>query len=290
LSNPAPGRLASVHTERNRLTRGDWQPFAEHRQRVTELLIAATGSAQPTLCVLGAGNGNDLDLFELAKHFAQITLVDLDREAMEHCLARQVPDVQSRIELAGGMDVSGILAQLESWLDQPPSAEQIEMAIAAAAQPPSLPNLVAYDVVASSCLLTQLIDSVAGAIGPAHPRFPALVLAVRDAHLRLLSRLTVEGGMALLITDVVSSDTLPQLKTVPPGWLERLLAGAIEQRNFFVGVNPRALARQWQSIAPADQIELHRPWRWWLGTRAYAVCGLGLRKPAKTAAPSPIGI
>ena len=51
-----------------------WAGFADHRRRVSGLL--ATGPGR--LCVLGAGNANDLDLATLLEVHREVHLVDLD--------------------------------------------------------------------------------------------------------------------------------------------------------------------------------------------------------------------
>src|SRR5947209_20163185 len=66
-----------------------------------------------------------------------------------------------------------------------------------------------FDVVASTCLLSQLIGNAFHSIGEAHPRFPEVVRAIRLGHLRLLATLARPGGRVVLVTDVVSSDRSP---------------------------------------------------------------------------------
>lgn len=269
-----PNRLSNIHIDRNGRTRGDWQTFAPHRGRVTELIVDAADGANPSLCVLGAGNGNDLDLALLAERFGKITLVDLDRHALEHCRGSQPAQVAARIETLGEVDLCGLLEPLDRFDGDSAQFEQL----ITTAQRPEVAMPATYDVVASTCLLTQMIDSVVAAIGPQHPRFPELALALRDGHLRLLCDATSSGGTALLVTDFVSSDTVPPLNHVPDEQLETLAAQAIHERNFFMGVNPGVLARHMQSLA-GGRVELYPPWRWRMGNRAYAVCAIGMKKP-----------
>ena len=98
-------------------------------------------------------------------------------------------------------------------------------------------------MVASVCLLTQLTESVALAIGEQHPGFPELMLAVRNRHLRLLVEMAQPGGQICLVTDVVSSASFPGLPTVPPDQLAATLSRLIHQRNFFTGANPFVIHR-----------------------------------------------
>src|SRR5262249_19148251 len=64
----------------NASSRSGWERYAAHRRVVTSLLTSGTAGGR--LCVLGAGNGNDLDLPALLKAFREVHLVDLDAEAL----------------------------------------------------------------------------------------------------------------------------------------------------------------------------------------------------------------
>ena len=63
-------------------------------------------------------------------------------------------------------------------------------------------------------------------------------IAVRDKHLRDLVRLTRPGGTVVLVTDVVSTATAPDLPDIPPVNLERRMAELVAVRNFLTGANP----------------------------------------------------
>ena len=75
-------RVKDTHLQRNLSTRDCWDGYAHHRSVVTELLVRASSSDKSSLCVLGAGNCNDLDLQQLQHNFSEIHLVDLDDEAI----------------------------------------------------------------------------------------------------------------------------------------------------------------------------------------------------------------
>src|SRR5688572_29880794 len=94
--------------------------FAEHRRKLTTLVASPPGAStapEATLCVLGAGNCFDLELPELAKHYAKIHLVDLDAEALARARARQPKEVQARLVLHGKVDISGANTVLPAWRD-----------------------------------------------------------------------------------------------------------------------------------------------------------------------------
>src|SRR5437868_8579473 len=73
----------------SRQSRDAWERYAAHRRKIHALISAADCAPGGRLCVLGAGNCNDLDLQSLEREFAEIHLVDLDRDAIEDGIARQ---------------------------------------------------------------------------------------------------------------------------------------------------------------------------------------------------------
>jgi len=86
----------------------------------------------------------------------------------------------------------------------------------------------------------------------------------------------------VLVTDLVSSDTCAELRTVPDVELPPLLNQLIEARNFYHGVNPAVL----YSLLATDpllspqvtDLAASQPWRWDMGARVYAVCAFRFRK------------
>ncbi|HQU46173.1 MAG: hypothetical protein B7Z73_18805, partial [Planctomycetia bacterium 21-64-5] len=237
---PPPPRFAAEQARRNRARDGHWQASANHRNRVSECLLSLTHGTPGRLCLLGAGNANDLDLPRLLAAYGEVHLVDLDTEALQRGVARQLPDHDRRkLHLHGGTDVTGICDALETLngrLSQP--SADLEKLIQDAADPllPSLPG--PFDVVASVGIISQLIDAVVRAVPPTAPHFMELLLSVRSGHLRLLARLTAPGGRGLLITDFVSSATVPELATLAEADLAPLAERLAVERNFFHGLNP----------------------------------------------------
>ncbi|WP_146532375.1 hypothetical protein [Rubripirellula reticaptiva] len=272
---------ATVHFDRNRQSRNDWDSFADHRASVTGLIQAVgrrrdanAKSDDESLVVLGVGNGNDLDLPSLISRYRSTTLVDLDVEAIEYCRSRLPADVSAVVDTASPVDLSGVLGRLpacdenaskskwDTWLQQ--------------ARNPDPGSVPMGDVVVSTCLISQLLDTVICGLPPDHPQLADAMLAVRDGHLNLLSRLTKPGGTAILITDMVSSDTLPQLDRVSRFKLPKLVRAAVESQNFFTGLNPAVLMHK---LSPpendrAASTAIHGPWRWRLGPRLFAVIAI----------------
>jgi len=78
--------------------------------------------------VLGAGNGNDLDLQQLQPRFAEITLIDIDIEAVARMMARQPPEMRSALRSRAPVD----LCCLETILNAPAEQEALVLAEAIA--------------------------------------------------------------------------------------------------------------------------------------------------------------
>ncbi|MFG0263157.1 MAG: hypothetical protein ACF788_12265 [Novipirellula sp. JB048] len=271
--------ITDLHYRRNAATAGDRDGFAEHRRQVMNVILGAASSTRRRLCLLGAGNGNDLDLEILANQFEAICLVDLDPAALRHCVARLPSQLASRITLQPGIDVSGILPALNSLHAQPAmSPEQIAQLASRARTAPAQLELGRWDVVVSTCLVSQLIDSVVIALGADHPACDELILSVRDGHLGGLGAWTHKRGASILITDFVSSDTLPELPGIRETQLQSCVHHAVAQRNFFTGLNPAVLLARMRELGRHRNAtpQTHPAWRWTLGPRCYAVCAIEL--------------
>lgn len=278
-----PGHLAAGQVQRNVESRGRWDLFASHRREVTAQLTGGREAAAARLCVLGAGNCNDLDLAALLAAFREVHLADLDGEALADG-ARQV-EGRGELFLHGGAEVTGVLPLLEQLSPQTPADDPlIDECLRQAAESagPSLPS--PFDSVASVCLLSQLIESVAKTLGESHPRFWDFCQAIRLRHLRLLVELTAPGGWGALITDFVSSVSVPDLAEIAPQALAARLRQLVAERNFFHGLNPFVLEEMYRShpaLAPhVCQVSLAAPWRWDFGPRVYAVASIRFQKRA----------
>ena len=183
-----------------------WVAYAGHREIVTRLISSRTAES---LCVLGAGQCFDLDLPRLETHFDRITLVDIAPDEMKNGLTHQgVADSQTITTLEKDITES---EHLFEKLAATPTDDLIDRILE------SLSNDVGlhgpYDCVASTCILSQLILKIDQAIGHQHPRFVELIQAVRLAHVKTMLHSLKPGGAGLLVTDFVSSVSLPELIT-----------------------------------------------------------------------------
>jgi hypothetical protein len=254
-------RFAAIVRESNRQSRDAWTQYSGHRARVTGILTTSPTSCS-SLCILGAGNLNDLRLDQLLRLYAEVHLVDLDVAAVRAGLARQGLAQSEAIQVHGPIDLSGILDRLPTDHPEANAAESLRDLLAHhRCVVPGWP----FDVTVSAGLLTQLLQSVIDSSLP--PRDVAPVsLALRDKHLADLVRLTRPGGTLLLVTDVVSTTTAPQLLEAAPAELEDRMAELVASRNFFTGTNPYrivALLEEHDRFRGlVTDVRLLEPWLW----------------------------
>ncbi len=273
--------LSEEQFRRNELSRSAWDLYQPHRERVTQLLLQmAPAGKSSELCILGAGNCNDVDLNRLLEVVGRIHLVDLDANSLRGGLAAQQLGDDSHIELHGDVDLTGTFTELA----QLSPSSTIETVADLATR---LPQLTPFelpgrcDVVASIGLLSQLVELAAKCVGTAHAGFLRLTQALRTQHFRQLFELTKAGGQVLLISEIVSSDTAPEILSVPESQLAALTTRLINANNFFSGLNPGILLQSLQTderIAPQLQsLQIADPWLWPFVARTYVCCAIMAR-------------
>ncbi len=272
-----PPALLDYHRGNNRASAELGAHFADHRARLSALILGESGGG--TLALLGAGNCNDVDLPALAAAHDRVHLVDLDEEALRRARDRQPPEVAVRLALAPA-DLSGVFAELPRLRGKslPPErlqalpGEAVERVLAALPGP--------FDTVVSCCLLSQLMHSCYLGLGP-HPQLDDIGAAVAAAHLRALVALARPGGRIVLATDVVSSESYPLEEL----WGQRtpgaLLAHLEASGNYLSGTAPSSLRR----VLAARELPLEQPprlvepWLWRLdGNLTFLVYAFVLRR------------
>ncbi|HWE02194.1 MAG TPA: hypothetical protein VG326_07250 [Tepidisphaeraceae bacterium] len=261
----------------NRSTGGQWNLYASHRQALERLIVPAAPGGR--ICVLGAGNCNDLDLPWLLDAYAQVTLVDIDGGALTRGARFQKVENSPRLRLAGSIDLTGLADRLGAWSKKFSDAEEVDACIHLAAQPTE--KLAAelggpFDVVLSPCVLSQLLTPLRDTIKEAHRGFSPLLAAMRARHLRSMTDLLRAGGRGVFACDLFSSKILPDLARVPADQLPALMAKMIAGRKFFSGLDPASVAGALKcdsSIAPLiGKIRTATPWLWHMGlSKTYLV-------------------
>src|SRR3954471_11966982 len=187
--------LGDDQSRMNNSTRGQWDWYAAHRARIERLIVPQ--SRDQRICILGAGNCNDLDLKWLVQAYAQVHLVDIDPSALDRAVQRQgVPT--DRLTLHAPSDLTGIADQTATWTGRTVSEAEVDRAAqtAAASDLPSLTG-APFDLVLSPCVLSQLFCSVRDLLGKSHPAWPRLKTAIRARHLRTMIAMIKPTGRAV---------------------------------------------------------------------------------------------
>lgn len=264
--------------------------FHTHRKELTRLIIQHSPPHMGRLCVLGAGNCNDLDLSHLFNFYSEIHLVDLDREALLAGTASQSMKGFPNLHLHTGIDVTGVLETLSKWLPGQLNQEKIDQATIQVQNFFGLPFLGVFDTVVSTCLLTQLMDSVSSLCRT--ERLPwTMTQALRARHLRLLAELLTPRGTGILVTDFSSSDIFPELSKSPNKPLCVQMEELIRRRLYFSGTNPYTiqafLEKDPLTSSLVHQVQISQPWLWNLSTkRFFIVCAVNFQKKRQCLPPS----
>ena len=80
MTAPDADPISADQARQNLTTRNQWQLYASHRGEIEKLIVPDSRGRR--ICVLGAGNCNDLDLKWLSEVYGEVHLVDLDRTAL----------------------------------------------------------------------------------------------------------------------------------------------------------------------------------------------------------------
>ena len=245
-----------------------WSAFEPHRKRVCKILRDLTPGPNGRLCVLGSGRTTDLDLIELVKYYALIELYELDASITQQALVQRGFDGHPQVKAHEGVDVTRLA---EQWnLFRSSADEAILQTIVESSRQPT-PDLEQYDVVASTCLLSQILKHAVDCLtnsGLAQSvideYLPGILGGLRGQHLELLLDHTVSGGSAILITDLTSSEALPEMLSNNAN-LDQLLSTKVMQGNHFHGLGPRLISASTQSPQIANKLkkmQVSKPWVW----------------------------
>jgi len=283
-----PGKLDAAIADQiasNQSAIGHEASLAEHRARLTrEIAERAPASGRGRLCLLGAGNANDVDLDLLAERFAEVHLVDIDRDAVARAIARVPAPRSGQLVPHAPVDASGLFDRLETWSGAPPDAAALDGAVAAAVTRVASALPGPFDVVASCGLLTQLQLVLLQVVGDANAKFAELRTALNRAHVRTLGALLAPGGVALLATDLTSSEIYPPLIHVDGTVdLGKLMVDLLAAGSFIYAAHPGQLSSEMRRDPALKQAFAVRfpigPWIWRNGpTQALLVYALEIKR------------
>ncbi|HMO14137.1 MAG TPA: hypothetical protein PKD64_07365 [Pirellulaceae bacterium] len=259
------------------LEREAWQRAALHREMVTRVLTSRPPSGGK-LAVWGAGPCNDLALPVLHDWYSEIHLFDLNGLNVWNGVDRQGLAGVDWIHIHGNVDVSGVSKKLDALRGRAIRHEDIEAIIEELPRQTLNEYASQFDAVVSTCLLSQIIEHAIGIIGEDHPQMLDLIKALRAQHFMAMIDACKPGGMVALVYDLVSSVTLPAMIGTQGEDLKAVLNKAIQNQNFFHGMNPIAIADALKTdplIAPSvENLRGTEPWVWDAVSRYYAVAAL----------------
>jgi hypothetical protein len=251
----------------NRETGDLWERFRGHRQRVTaEILALAPGGDDARggrLCLLGAGNANDLDLEALAARFDEVHLVDIDPAALSRTTDRQSPAVRAKLRSHAPVDLSGLYHLLERRTRLASSDAMVTAGTAEVTR--QLPSEL--DVVASCCVLSQIAWALEHLASPDGRAVPTLEQALLRIHLRAILRIIRPKGAGLLVSDLTSSLFYPGLNELAPGEdLRALTQRLAAERAAYTVCNPElvrlTIHHDAELAVTCQPPMLGEPWLW----------------------------
>jgi hypothetical protein len=282
----------------------------------------------------GPGNCNDLDIPQLLADFGTITLVDIDNATTQQGVERQLLRSMSphdeeyndswrkRVVVSPSIDLSGAIAHTARWVedfDKAPPRHLYNAAIQAVQTPivmrdwlSSNDGIVApptavlgqggYDVAVSLCLLSQFASSFSLVLNSSKRMMDlvVLVVAIRNRHLSQLVQSLRPGGHGVMIIDMVSMDTLPELRLIgedqqhddghsscqekqeaAAAAIEQLTQKAEQTGNYFHGTKRIAVMQALQDEFGhlVDNVQLGPPWKWTLAAnKEYIVYSVVFRR------------
>jgi len=235
----ARDRELSRQVRSNRNAVRNFERFSEHRTRLTELVSRRSAAqAGARLCVLGAGNCQDLELERLAAHYREIHLVDLDGEALARAREQQPAATRDKLTLHPSVDLSQMLGQMERYRALSITPQEIVEHPNVASQAIARALGGGFDTVLSACILSQMQLSLLTELGDSHRLFGALSYTLTLTHMRTLSALTAPGGHVVFATDAATEQMAP-LAELDAGtdWLDLLRRLAVSQ-DLFSSLNP----------------------------------------------------
>ena len=293
--------LKRTQQQRNLDTLDADEQFEAHRQIVMRLIEASASEltqGEQSMCqavaLLGVGNGNDIDLSALASRFDKIHLVDVDDSAVMR-LVTDHPQIADSLWPHSPVDVAWPLLSLtsrdfrESADDADDNSVKVLQSLSNEEVETDIEN-ASCDVVVSLCLLSQLVGSLGEIIGDQHPALGNAIKAIRMGHLRRMLNLLRPGGIGVLISDVVSSDTAPEIESTAEAELDELVRKLVDSGNFFSGTNPAQILADLNILerlsGGPETAQVFDPWIWNPGPRRYAVTAIRFQKKRPVMADS----
>jgi len=281
-SPSAEARAKAALSAMNLRDPGNWDRYAPHRRRLMNAVC--TSKDRGNIGVFGAGNCADVDIETLSRAFKEIWLIDLDGAAIERARDALPSQLRERTHLCGELDMSGFLARLDEWGEGLPApAVLAPQAVLSARQ--NLQRIGrTFDVVLSTCVLSQLVGPYHRAWAMPGDDWLSLRAATTAVYLATLIGATRSGGEGFLAFDVLSSSSVPaiaQMSGQSGEELDAFVARGQEAGLFELSPDPGELVGQLQSPGLSSlvaELDVTAPWLWDIGGALQVVYGLTFRR------------
>lgn len=262
--------VAAHQAWQNRTTQHQWGFYDSHRRALEALIVPPMRGGR--ICILGAGNCNDLDLRWLTEVYREVHLVDLDSAALETAARRQKVESHPAIHRHAPIDLTGIATVVARWADITPTVEVIQRATQKVLEIPVYP-WGKFEMVLSPCMLTQTMNPVRNALRdkypPSHPARLAIRAALRLRHLRTIAALISTTGRGVLAIDLISTEKFADLPRVPREQLDDLMRTFVNDGRHYPGLDPASLTAVWRGDGSLSSHltppQFSPPWLWHLG-------------------------
>ncbi|HVR61370.1 MAG TPA: hypothetical protein VMU50_05690 [Polyangia bacterium] len=265
----------------NRQRTDAWTPYTSYREHLMRLVQEVP--RHDGVCVLGAGNCDDLDLPFLVGAFGEVHLVDLDGDALARGIARTPEPVRRRIVTHAGIDLSGGLRLIDDWGERHPGAAGFGASALDSATAISGQIGRTFGAVLSTGLLSQLARPFRRALAMTVADWKGFTNALALGHLATMLRLMRAGAAAVLACDVASSVGAPVLAELATSFQTDDVAFAsavdalVRAGRVTLNPDPRTWIQLLESQPLAAQVaqpRLTAPWPWDLGGVRALVYGL----------------
>ena len=208
--------------------------------------------------------------------------MDLDDAAVARAVSQLSDEEAQRVERHCPVELSGVLRELESWRARRRRTDTEISAVKRTVMAAPRPEIGEFDVVASTCILTQLIDAVYMAMPAKHSRRDELLFAVRDRHLEMIIEMLNPGGVGVLVTDFVVAEATHDLAPLAELALSSSTQVGMRRSEFFTGTDPFEIRDFYKRLrGPGPTVEcvsIEGPWRWEVGGRVLGVCAVTFRR------------
>jgi hypothetical protein len=207
----------------------------------------------------------------------------LDEEAVGRAMSRLSSEEARHVEAYCPVELTGVLAELESWRARSYRTDAEISAVKRTVMAAPRPDVGTFDVVASTCILTQLIDAVYMSLPMKHHRRDELLMAVRDRHLEMILEMLNPDGVGVLVTDFAVAGATQELSPLAELALTSSMGVAMKRSEFFTGTDPFEIrdfySRGLCGPGPtARDVAIEGPWRWEVGGRVLGVCAVRFRR------------